>query len=286
MIHIEGMGVLGMQVAWRLEELGLDFTWSDIDAPFTAWHCSTGIVYPSGNARDLDGLAWWRDRTADFAPYVEATPYVFAHKHPPHGGRYAYDDIDDPRYDLRVARDYPAVAINVPKLVTATRERFAHRRTEGAEDGELLVVAHSNTDRVKGYLWGWAARVTFDGPVDEVATYYAKKHRFNLTYAYPIPGDGQWWAGSTLKYQDTPKELDARPYLDEWLANAPELLGLENIEVHSLEQGWRPRRGPMSTPNEARYDAETNSWVMAPEPTSGLRHGPLIVDDLMERMGL
>lgn len=283
MIHIEGMGVLGMQVAWRLAELGVEFTWNDTEEEFTAWHCSTGIVYPSGNRRDLDGLAWWEEHLDDFGPFGAATPYVFAHKNPPHGGRYGYTTL--PKHDLRLSTDYPAIALNVPELVMQTRDRFADRRTAGREEGQLLIVAHSNTPRLRGYLWGWAARVTFTGPLETMATYYAKKHRFNLTYAYPIPGDGQWWAGSVLKYQAEPRFVDAEPYLEEWLEDAPELLGLEDIKVHSLEQGWRPRRAKGEA-NEAHYDPDRNAWLLAPEPTSGLRHGPLIVDDLMERLGL
>lgn len=287
MIHIEGMGVLGMQVAWELEALGVDFTWSDIEAEYTAWHCSTGIVYPSGSDRDMEGLAWWLAAAQEgrFGALVAATPYVFAHKNPPHGGRYKYRELLDA--DVRMAEP-PAVAVNVPALVRRERERLAAYRTDGRKPGELLVRAHSNTDRLDGYLWGWTSRVTFDGPLEEVATYYAKKHRFNLTYAYPIPGDGQWWAGSILKFQAEPKRLPdsaLQRFTDMWIADAEELLGLSNIQVHSLEQGWRPRRGGMDVPNVSRQVGD-GEYELAPEPTSGVRHGPLIVSELMDRIGL
>lgn len=283
MIHIQGMGALGVQVAWELLDLAEDFTWSDTEETHTAWHCSTGIVYPSGSERDLDGLQWWLDALSAghyAAEFARQTPYVFAHKMPPHGGRYRFEEIGN---GLRLA-ELPAVAVNVPEMVQTTRERLANKRTDGPAPGDVVVHAYADPKRLQGYLWGWAARVRFDGPLaGELVTYYAKAHRFNLTYAYPIPGTGQWWAGSTLLHQRHAAERNADRYVDEWLGNAEKLLHLENIEVDTVEQGWRPRRG--DAPNEARRDDAGNFWL-APEPTSGLRHGPHIVADLMARMGL
>lgn len=288
MIHIEGMGVLGCQVAWELDKQGLGFTWSDIDAPWTAWHCSTGMVYPSGSERDMAGLGWWVNEITnqgEHRDYAAVLPYAFAHKNPPHGGK--YEAFQVPGSHLQLASE-PSVAVNVPDMVRVTREqRYPHRRTGGARPGDLVIQAYADPEKLDGYLWGWAARVRFDGPAhtdDRQATYYAKKHRFNLTYAYPIPGTGQWWAGSTLLHQGKPSEREAQRYLDEWLANAPTLLGISNIQVDSLEQGWRPRR-KADTPNEAR-EVSPGVWALAPEPTSGVRHGPLIVADLMQRIGL
>lgn len=286
MIHIEGMGVLGCQVAWELEKQGIGFTWSDIDVPWTAWHCSTGMVYPSGAERDMAGLRWWVNALdqGEHTDYAAALPYAFAHKNPPHSGK--YEAFPVPGSHLQLAAE-PSVAVNVPQMVVNTRLRFAHRRYSGAASGDLVIQAYADPEKLDGYLWGWAARVRFDGPAHEdgrQATYYAKKHRFNLTYAYPIPGTGQWWAGSTLLHQGKPSERAARSYLDAWLADAPTLLGISNIEVDSLEQGWRPRR-KAGTPNEAR-EVSPGRWALAPEPTSGVRHGPLIVADLMGRIGL
>lgn len=290
MIHIEGMGLLGVQLAAELEELGYAYTWNDTDRAHTAWHCCTGMVYPSGSDRDMTGLRWWQRAIDDGHPLAEwaaRSEYVFAHKKPPHGGRYDFGPFIGSR-PLQRALGEGAVAVNVPQMVTDWRERIASKRRDRRPDGNrLLVRAHSTEERREGYLWGWAARVRFDDGEGPQRTYYAKKHRFNLTYAYPIPGTGQWWAGSVLKHQKTPLEVSSKrlmEYVTEWKGNAAELLGIGPVTVDSIEQGWRPRRAA-DAPNEAREESP-GVWSLAPEPTSGLRHGPLIVQDLMERIGL
>lgn len=291
-IHIEGMGVLGCQVAMELDRLGIDFTWSDTDEPFTAWHCSTGIVYPSGEERDLAGLRAWVEQieAGRHYPYAAKLPYVYAHKNPPHGGRYTARPV--PGTSLSMASE-TSVAVNVPAMVGAVRGRHQLRRVRETPDSAGLVIrAYADPDKLDGYLWGWAARVSFDHPLDGFPTYYAKAHRFNLTYAYPIPhgeradaqDEHEWWAGSTLLHQRSPSHRDTAPYLAEWLENAERLLGITNVHVHDVQQGWRPRRDP-NTPNEAR-EVEPGVWQLAPEPTSGVRHGPLIINDLFERIGL
>lgn len=288
-IHIEGMGVLGSQVAWELEELGVKFTWNDTETDHTAWHCSTGIVYPSGAERDMAGLEAWHSYIDDDRPlgqWAARSNYLFAHKNPPHGGRYPFEPATP---KLRVGHPY-AVAVNVPDLVRETRETFKHRRTEGTAGRGPLVVAHATPGRLDGYLWGWCARVRFDEPYplgEGQSTYYAKAHRFNLTYAYPIPGTGQWWAGSSLVHQKRPAERAIEPYLAEWIGNAEKLLGITGVQVDSMEQGWRPRRaaGEENYAQHALVDGR-DVYTLAPEPTSGVRHGPHIVADLLERMGL
>lgn len=287
MIHIEGMGLLGSMLARRLLGLERPFTWSDIDTEFAAWPCSTGLAYPSGDEHDMRGLARWQSMLAA-VPEAVSVPYVYAHKRPPHGGRY------------EIARDYGpmrrarprAVALNVPEFVAATRVQAAECRTDARGRGDTLVVAHPSV-RTDGYLWGWAARVRLTLPAwlddlgDEQPALYAKAHRFNLTYAYPIPGTGQWWAGSTLQHQRLPKRRGAVSVMKlvaEWYGNAADLLGVTVDEMWPPVQGWRPRAFPGDRGHVA-YDAGSDTWTMPPMATDGMRRGLLVVDDLMRRAG-
>lgn len=285
MIHIEGMGALGSQVALALDEIGEPFTWSDTDERWVAWKASTGCVYPSGDAHLEAGRRWWLAaiEAGRFEGIAAPAPYRFAHLSPPHGGGYSYADLASGR--LREAMP-PAVTVNVERLVTTTRERFADRRAE-PEPGATVVVAHTTPERGDGYLWGWSARVRFAEPEPSTrgrAVYNAKKHRYNNTYAYPVPGTDQWWAGSTMQMVREPREREARAHVAEWTVNAGALLGLAAIEVGEIRQGWRPRRRK-DDPGDVRQD-DRGRWVLPPIATSGIQTGPLVARETLRRLGL
>lgn len=286
-LHIEGMGLIGSMLARRLHEEGITFTWSENDTPFTAWHVSTGLAYPDGDPDNQAGLERWRTiLMGDLAYEAAEAPYVFAHKSPPHSGRYPVTDYGK----LRMAEP-TAIALNVPEFVENTRTAFAAERLPETLDGATnVVVCHTTPERGDGYLWGWVARVRFELP-EEIAldclgqqpALYAKKHRFNLTYAYPIPGTGQWWAGSVLQMQREPKLVENRRLAElyrGWVADAMELLGVYDIQLDGLDQGWRPRS---KKTDSGRVEFKDGRWTMPPMPTDGMRRGWLVVDDFIDR---
>lgn len=279
MIHIEGMGVLGSLFAILAAEHGIGFTWSDNEDPTSAWQASTGCAYPDGNPADMAGLASWKDwiKADMVSAYALEVPYVFAHRHPPHGG--AYPVVNHGR--LREA-SISAVAVDIPALVTDTRQRFAPARTQVAPQDALVVVAHTTPERAAGVLWGWAVPVRITKPEGlahmPFPCLYAKAHRFDLTYAYPRGKSGWWWAGSTLRYQRTPAAVsDERiaTYYDVWRLHAQTLLGVEVIEAGMPVQGWRPRPKPTDS---GKPEWRQGRLVLPPMATDGVRRGTLMAE--------
>lgn len=291
-IHIEGMGILGSMLARRLHQEGIPFTWNDTEERHVAWPVSTGLAYPDGDPVNQKGLARWHEilTEGELVGPDEAfeVPYVFAHKKPPHGGKYDVVDYGP----LRMASP-SAVSLNPITFVKRTREEFAAEERSEAPDSAELVVCHTTPERGDGYLWGWVAQVRFDMMPELVAdilgrqpALYAKAHRFNLTYAYPIPGTGTWWAGSVLQMQREPKEADEYKLFDlymDWRELAEELLCIRNIELIRLDQGWRPRNKGGVHEEFQLAERHGNRWLMPVMPTDGVRRGWLVIDDFVER---
>lgn len=293
-IHIEGMGILGCMLARRLHEEGIPFTWDDNRSPFVAWPVSTGLAYPDGDPVNQRGLDRWYQVLASDLVGDEATtvPYLFAHKNHPHGGK---QGIATDYGKLRQSNQL-AVSLNPFEFVERTRLAFAEEERPWTPADETLVVCHTTPERGDGYLWGWVGKVTFDLP-DEITAdllgdqpaLYAKKHRFNLTYAYPIPGTGLWWAGSVLQLQREPREVEPdrlMRFYEEWRDNAEELLGITNVKLDELGQGWRPR-GKGGVHNGFQLaEQHGDRWLMPVMPTDGVRRGWLVIDDFIDRWSL
>lgn len=279
MLHIEGLGVTGALIAEELLERGVDFTWSDTDSPWVAWHASTGCVYPSGHGDLEAGRQAWRElyMRGRFLGLVELAPYLFAHKAPPHDGGYPFSR----RGALNLASPH-ALTVDVEGLVLAVRARIAERRLERSPKNGVVLVAHQTAERGDGYLWGWSARVRFREPdgAPARAVYTAKRHRFDNTYAYPVPGSDEWWAGSSLVLQKTPKERsDLGPLLATWQVNAHALLGLSDVEVLRTVQGWRPRP---RTGDSGRVLRAANRVTMSPAASSGVQLGPIVARQMID----
>lgn len=251
MIHLEGLGWLGAALAYRLEHAGMEFTWHDNDSAYTAWKASTGLVYPAGDARTMRNLRLWTAWAADgFLPLGFVARVRFAHtfQAPPHGGIYGSVRLPG---GLTVA-DAPAFSVNVPGIVTAARERFADRRTDGPEPDDRLIVAHGSA-RATSFVWGWSADVAIawpDGlwPYPEQAALYGQAHRFQSVHAYPVPGGPlRYRAGSSQVVQDraTGRYDNAAKAFDRWLEAFPKVYpDLAAAPLGHPVQGWRPRADP------------------------------------------
>lgn len=280
-IHIEGMGWMGAALAFRLASQGTDFTWHDTNAAHVAWRACTGLVYPAGDDRSQANLARW-DSIGHVFPAGTVLPaaYTYAHKAPPHAGRY------QPRADLgwvRVA-DAACYAVDAPAIVAAARTQFAAARTAGPDPGQRVIVAHGHHTRRGGWVWGWSAPVRLELPDDlltaaagRVPALYGRAHRFAITYAYPIPSQpGWWWAGSSLMNQRQPRELDAAAHFRNWRRHFAALYPpVRLVDLHDPRHGWRPKPRPNDT---GQVETDGNRLVFPPLWHSGVRWAPLLLD--------
>lgn len=285
MIHIEGMGWFGSITALALERVGVPFTWSDIDSPQQAWRASTGIVYPAGDERSEENRARWRRWVMDqWLPEDTAklVQYVFAHKKPPHDGRYAVEAYHG--YSKAGLASARAVAVNVQALVTEARSRFAASRVAVTPADGPLVVAHGHA-RKGAWVWGWSRKVALATPPDAIrSAYYGKRHRFDLTYAYPVAGeDGWWYAGSALVTEKTPRVRNRNELANEWHrwldAQAELFPYLKVTRTQPFVQGWRPK--PIAGDKGELVMDEAGSRPVLTFPAlwhSGVRWAPLLVE--------
>ena len=255
-VHIEGMGVPGCFIAWYLDSLGVEFTWSDIDSPATSWKACTGIVYPSGNDVEYASFERWAewvdDRSAPWPDalyeWVEHSDMMFNHSSPPHGAPVEFGPVDGGAGLSRA--DPGAYHYNAQEFVPATREAFAEARVEACPAGSVPVQTHGfePNPRNDGYLWGWTAYVEVSTPEshsidDRRPYYYLRKNRWQFAYVTPIPGTPFWYAGSDLISQDRIKEYEIAPKFDSWMAFVSEATG-GGVEVRSAQNflhGWRPK---------------------------------------------
>lgn len=293
MIHIEGMGLLGSLLALKLEERGTPFTWNDTDSPITAWKACTGMVYPAGDDRSMEGLRRWQTwLTEGWLPYMRAEPvrYVYTHKHPPHEGRYRAEFNFG---DMRVAPTQPgAVSVNVPAIVNSTQVKFSNSFiAQVPRDHSVLVRAHGFTERLGSYMWGWSARVGLDVPPDLRAAcdglrpaFYSRKDRFQIVYAYPVPGEREWWAGSSIISQKMPRHLDIAKHFARWSSAWAELWPRVPVtSVGAQREGWRPR--PLVELDDAHLVVRNGNVITFPPLWhSGVRWAPLVIDRALEML--
>jgi hypothetical protein len=284
------MGLLGSLLAWRLTADGITFTWHDTDTPHTAWKASTGLVYPAGDARSQRNLAAWTDWWArPTLPPGVLLPvhYVFAHRHPPHEGRYRTTPLG-PGLTLAHAA---AFTVDVPQLVHTTRGHFASRRTDTPPpDADVLVRAHGH-HRAVCWMWGWSAPVQLRLPavlaeLPHRPALYGRKVR-QLVYAYPIPSrPGWWWAGSTLTRQTHPRSLSADAHLRRWMDNwAAVWPRIDLTAAEAPAQGWRPRPDDADTPDPVRVDTARGPVITLPALWhSGVRWAPEVIDHTVDQL--
>lgn len=249
-VHIEGMGWLGVIAGRACEALGLDFTWHDIESPHRAWPISTGCVYPDKEVRSVVDLDTWRFWHAErrFGSATEESDWWFNHKHPPHGAKFPITA------DVGALRrgDETCVRVDVARIVREHRERWAGRRTEGEVHADWQVIAHGFGPRSDRVMWGWACRVTLDLAPELIErsprgrpTIYTRLNRYAFAYAYPIPGEDVFWAGSSFISQPLHRinDLDGNKHYERWLEIwAQTTGGLASVSgTAGVVSGWRPQ---------------------------------------------
>lgn len=282
-VHLEGMGWLGSVLAVEFDRRGVDFTWSDTDASAVAWRASTGAVYPAGDLRSQQDLTVW-SRWIDeqrFEPGSAGRADLwYTQKSPPHGG-------PPPDVDVGFARrcSTRAITVDVARIVTDARARFEDLQRLDPPGGARRVIAHGWSSRNAGCLWGWSRRVKvihpFDGPLRPMIL--VRRHRFLSGYLYPVPGTDEWWAGSAMIPQPTPRPLKPEVHEARWLdliaVDAP-WLAVE--PVGPLCQGWRPKATDNDEPHVSiRPDG---TLIVPPLSHSGVRWAPTVAREVMEAL--
>lgn len=287
-LHLEGMGLLGNLLAHRLDQLGLEYTWHDASTR-NAWRASTGLVYSDEDERSQVGLARWLQQLNDpwLGQFAEECAFVYTHKNPPHGARYAATDLGA----MRVAPRGNAVAVNVAQLVQRGQGLRRERRTAAPEPWERLVRAHGFTERLGSVSWGWSARVRLDTSAVDAhcgglrPVFYSRNGRFQMVYAYPSPGTEYWLAGSVMVNQrqahDVPEPMVLR-HLDRWVEAWRKLWpSIPLLSIGSPVQGWRPRpavQGDSEVLDEGGVITLPALWH------SGVRWSPQVIDQAIERI--
>lgn len=294
-VHIEGMGVMGSLVAWKLHEAGIPFTWHDRDIAFHhAWKASTGLIYPSGHGKEEAGYRdWiglheappWKDRPT--TPITERGAHWFATKSVPHGAR---NEIVAETGKLRRGAE-DTVHVNPQQLVKATREAF--RAQEASTYGaRLRIVAHGYSDRFHHAVWGWSAGVQLYVSPSIIGlsggnrpSFYLRRDRFTLRYALPRPGTILHYAGSLTIVQRDPHLLDAGKHLTAYKDFVEqETGGLVRVErvFDGPAQGWRPAPSKAEILEHGGQPLPPmqngNDLILPPLALSGVRFSPMIAD--------
>jgi len=290
-IHLEGMGVVGSILSWNLLRAGVDFTWHDSEAPYSAWQACTGAVYPSGHAEDMQGLAVWRRWNREppwpIAGVTTEGAYWFSAKHPPHQGKYPV--VADIGY-LRLS-GLPSVHLDAQRLVQGTRSQLAGRRRDACPPGSRRVIAHGFGPRLHHVVWGWMTVAQLQVP-EEVRRlsqgrqpcFYLRQGRFGLAYAYPVPGQERWYVGSDLITQREAHPLGVEAKYGRWCLRAAALSeGLLSVLSRGpFVQGWRP--APSKGDDPLVRVLEDGSMAVKPLWHCGVRHAPSVVDAVLAKL--
>lgn len=289
-VHLEGMGLLGSLLAWQLDRYKVPFSWHDSDSQTAAWRASTGCAYPSGHFQDMEALALWQ-AWAESPPWPSLptvcckASFWYSSKHPPHAAKYR------PRVDLGALRmaPIPSVHLDVRSFVRHTREHFKARRLNGRPDGTQVIVAHGfDPRRLRRVIWGWSARVRL-GLSDKLleqpqpTCLYLRVGRYQMAYAYPVPGTDLHFAGSSMVVQQQPKALEIESKLARWIEHLERTSGghARVLDVIETAQGWRPD----AHPDDAAWVREIDGdLVVRPMQASGMRHGPHVLRAVLEEL--
>lgn len=297
-VHLEGMGLQGCLLAHTLARYGVPFTWHDIDAPHTAWKASTGAIYPADSTNHgPDRECWnvwkaWYENNYFAARHLEKSRgLVFMTKNPPHKGTYEAQSLFAP---LKIGAD-PSFHLNGQDFVRETRERFRPCRWRSDESPKgWHIITHSWGKRFDHAYWGWARLVELDYSAlfltdvrPKRPAFYLRPNRFQMAYAYPVPGTNLYYAGSNIIKQAAGKlkELDAEPKYATWKANF-ERFSEGRVTVAGEGEfltGWRPAGADEDTAWIRRKGKEL---TLRPLWNSGIRHFPAQWQGIAAQLGL
>lgn len=306
-VHLEGMGLGGALLAHRLKQYGVPFTWHDIDAPLNAWRASTGAIYPAGaknHGPDEEAFKVWQAWYAmkQFAPaHLERSlGFVFCTKNPPHKGAYEHEAYTD----TGLRKGPPSYHLNAQAFVSAMRNECHKERLDPIVAGpngdvkgvDAYIVTHGWGDRLHHVYWGWTRLVklhvnTVHGDtiplVGERPAFYLRPNRFEMAYAYPVPGTDWYYAGSSIIKQGKERMRDLNPvdkyrrWKDIFLRESKGALQIG--EESTYLTGWRPAAAEEDT---AWVKVRRNVITLRPLWNSGIRHFPKQWEGVAHVLGL
>ena len=299
-LHLEGMGVMGCLVALRLQEEGIDFTWSDIDAPRTAWKVSTGAVPVFGDEfshqNRIEWLAWLQ-RSSWIRHYVARTTWCYSAVNPPHR---AADVGCRPKEEIGPIKisNKKSLNMDVQSFVEDTRKLFKDARRKMGDVAEVdrpkratTVITHGFGENIAGWSWGWSAKVTIEMSEELQVALRGRRPCFylragyQLPYLYPVGLEREYYAGTTLITQRKPKSLALQPKFDTWLDHIEQQGGghiaVTSVVRGSLMEGWRPMAHE-DTPLIERLDRRL--LRIRPQYGNGIRHFPSTMAALLEAL--
>lgn len=295
-VHIEGMGLMGSLLAASFERDHIPFTWSDIDAPVTAWKASTGCVFPTGEPEEIADYHSWINQLHAPNPFgewmrthMERGLWCYISVAAPHSGaKVGVSEVT--RLGSLAVSNMSSIHLNVPAFVQATRTRQSRHRVDERPARAKVIVSHGFRRAVK-FGWGWSAQAELKlAPELQEACEGARpclylREGYVMHYAYPMPMTDRYIIGTQNVQQKEPAERDTEiPYLRflEHMENkVGEQVEMRRLHESTMTQGWRPYatkgEGPTITTRNA-------GWLIRPQSGNGLRNFPSTYAALREAM--
>lgn len=253
-IHLTGAGIVGCVLMHRLADVGIPFTWSDVEVYPVAWRACTGSG-PAGDAEINLKPAWQRfansidDSLTEYVDY-----YRWNHK------------------ESKWIHDGKSWHLNAQQFIALTRKLFNEfqRQEPDIVQREIKTVGAMTC---KEWWWGWSVIATAD---INPRSCWSKRVVRQSRYLYPRPGGNDFYAGSTIMFQKTPKVMDTDKHLHWWIKDFADFIVANKIEVISSPiQGWRP----VGTPGQWSVD-EFDNIVIAPMSASGVKYSPMLAEEI------
>jgi hypothetical protein len=281
-VHVTGCGLLGAFILQALDKRGIEFTWSDVDSPYTAWMASTGAILPQDDSSYELAAKGYRN----WVGLLESAD-----------GKWRW--IEPTIHITRGVRDErPSWIMDVPGYVRWVRELYAPHRVPQEVPAKLRIRARGVME-VEPFnpipVWGWRSLVSLNVKETPRPSYHFVHPRRPVDwvagglYLYPCPWNWQLWlAGSDTLLQKHPIEQDQRAEqkINEFV-EAANLNGIELERVGNVEliQGWRPkpRLSMKKAFGESLYFEPMEGVVLVRSLyKSGVQCGPMLAAEVAE----
>ena len=309
-IHVSGVGVVGSFLLWELDQLGVEFSWDDVESPLNAWEVSTGgiLPYPDGDPSPYAAAyRFWRDDVAlrpVLAPYLEPVRVLHALKSRSARSRAEQWALlaEAPRGVRLWQEPTTGWQLNVQEFVVFTRRHFQARRVQPTEVTDVpgyrvtqVWCRGVGDPRARPVpVWGWQLAVELTPTAS--SPLWAGAHRFALhfsdpvssltrLYLQPVATVGHlWWAGTDKRLQRQPQREDARAeaQVARFKQVVTDLFGgwLEATYHTHIGQGWRPQARSAPWRGVACVEVNAKLLIAAPLGRNGVQRGPLVARDI------
>jgi len=276
------MGLIGCTLARKLQQEGIEFSWEDNDAVFSAWKASTGCVYPSGNPKDAYNYKKFQDSAAGLGMEYEVADYCFSQNSIPHKENSKELSVNSTDGQLKFL-NLPSFHVNVQDFVLNTREKFKSLRRQEAQDVFTIHANGFHQYHPSDWRWGWSttAKVTLKTPSKQRICFNLKEGRFVNVYLYPKPQTEDYYFGTSFIFQRKMKNLETDNKIIKSLAHAKSKIeNFAGIELFGeVQQGWRPAYTSDSLPD---YHVHENNMYLKPQMANGVRHHISFFENIMD----